>query len=943
MRGLSVTNATKYPTWAEELGDFHEFTDGELQYKPDEAKWPTQKKPRAFDQKKAIESFKEILRTEKESYPQYKLWNLTSQWQMKFNFMTDDEARFWLYALTDTDAEMDVLEKSKVVPRLEAFDPSEPIEASVAAERLQAVLYEKFGTTPPYYYYDANRWGPLALTLRQLYGVEKALTIILDSVRLEDSGSFFDWLGSSRPDERAALIKILEDKIDPTQLDGSNYSILYYAAPPLLKLAPSPLLIRKVYDTFIARGSRWWHQDIPKLVLFLEDEEILSYSKSLGFKYTSPMLRHLFVRFGIDRASDLLDFATKRPNKANASDLLTVFYKIHSRSLVPRMLELAQSAATKDQATHWLQNEGINAIDGMIELVGRQGKKRRWSIEQLRVLRDAGHGELIESLLENHKPTAQKLVRQEVLEFEQETFDDFPEDQWPEIFKTLDKDYNLDGDDAVFFDLEQAPPLLVEGGEYAVPRSVISGILGMCKIAHPVEPGKRKQPASIKTHVKQLHTLRDHIDEESGGNFVWHLFERWWAQDTPEKDSWFIWMLGYLGTSVQATLLLKRIKAHTQWFGRVKGRNAKKAIQSLRFIDTRQALTTLFLISKEMQNKRLKADAEKEIEILKEEKGWDDDQLQDRIVPDAGLDENGTYIFDYGPRAFKLYFRGAFDIEFVDEEGNHFTRIPAVRKTDDVDKVTAAKESYKVIRQQIKDLVKVQTERLENALLEGRVWLKEDWQEYILAHPLMMHFARKLIWCTCDNEGRAGDYFLPSEDHSCVNTDYEPVPLAKSHIRLCHPAELTVEERLEWSELMTDFEIVQPFDQLQRPVYTPGGDGTDVEKHVGKIFEGRWSWYVQDTTRRELGPNWSVRTINYNPAMVMRDLFGVRIVILLDNQGWVLDDPEAATPKHKKGIYFLEAHKLDPQYRLKKKDVPPAVYSEAIVALRKLAAAWGKL
>ncbi|MEC9397004.1 MAG: DUF4132 domain-containing protein [Myxococcota bacterium] len=939
-----MTNETKFPTWAEELGDFHEFADKELEYNPDEEHWPTARKQQSFDQKSAIERFKEILRTEKESYPQYKLWNLTSQWQMKFNFMTDDEARFWLYALTDTDAELDVLEKSKVIPRLEAFDPSEPIDAKVAGERLENVLYEKFGGTPPYYYYDANRWGPISLLLRQLYGVEETFTMILERVRLEDSGSFFDWFGPTKPEERARLIEIIEDKVDEAQFDGTNYSILYYAAPSLLKIAPSQKFIRKVYDTFIARGSRWWHQEIPKLVLFLEDDEILHYSTKLGFKYTPAMLRHLFIRFGIERASELLDFATKRPNKANAPELLPVFYKIHSRGMVARMLELAQSAATMDPATHWLQNEGINAIDGMIELVGRQGKKRRWAIEQLRVLSENGHNELIESLLENHKATAQKLVRQEVLDFEQETFDDLPEDQWPAIFKTLASDYALTDEDRSFFAFEQAPVMLFAGTEHAIPARVVEGLLGMCKVAHPVAAGKRKQPAAVKKLVKELLALRPHFEEERAGDWVWYLFERWWAQETPEENSWFIWLLGYLGTSAQATLLLKRIKAHTQWFGRVKGRNASKAIQSLRHIDTRQAYTTLFLISTGMQNARLRGVAQREIEALKQEKGWDDNQLQDRIVPDAGLDKNGTYIFDYGPRQFKLYFRGAFDIEFVDEEGNHFSRIPAVRKSDEVDKVTAAKESYKVIRQQILDLVKVQTERLENALLEGRVWPKADWEEYILSHPLMMHFARKLIWCTCDSEGRADAFFLPSEDQSCVGTDYEPVPLSKSHVRLCHPAELSDEARLEWSELMTDFEIVQPFDQLQRPVFRPGDEGSEVTDRVGEIFEGRWSWYVQDTTRRQLGENWSVRTINYNPAMVMRDLFGVRIVILIDNQGWVIEEEGAKTPSYKKGVYFLEAHQLDPKkYRIKDKDVPPAVYSEAIVALRKFAQAWGKL
>ena len=74
----------------------------------------------------------------------------------------------------------------------------------------------------------------------------------------------------------------------------------------------------------------------------------------------------------------------------------------------------------------------------------------------------------------------------------------------------------------------------------------------------------------------------------------------------------------------------------------------------LRAIGTDVALMQLNGIAQKLKFKALQDGAREAMEEIAREKGMTKSELEDRIVPDCGLDERGARTFDYGPRQFEF-------------------------------------------------------------------------------------------------------------------------------------------------------------------------------------------------------------------------------------------------------------------------------------------------
>jgi hypothetical protein len=99
----------------------------------------------------------------------------------------------------------------------------------------------------------------------------------------------------------------------------------------------------------------------------------------------------------------------------------------------------------------------------------------------------------------------------------------------------------------------------------------------------------------------------------------------------------------------------------------------------------------------------------------------------------------------------------------------------------------------------------------------------------------MRHLARRMIWLAQTGERRIG--FRIAEDGTFSDGADETVQVpAGAVIRLAHPIDLTSEELLSWAQILADYEILQPFPQLSRPVMTL----TEDELSTGRLrrFEG---------------------------------------------------------------------------------------------------------
>jgi len=202
-----------------------------------------------------------------------------------------------------------------------------------------------------------------------------------------------------------------------------------------------------------------------------------------------------------------------------------------------------------------------------------------------------------------------------------------------------------------------------------------------------------------------------------------------------------------------------------------------------------------------------------------ERQGLSADALQDRIVPDLGLPAGRPEVLDLGPVQLTVGLDGTLVPFLRMPDGSRRTQLPT-SKSHDADKAAAAKARWSQLRKDLKRVAGTQRARLERAMAEGRTWTAEDFDRYLVRHPLQGPVVRSLLWRV---EG--GPAFRVDVSGDWADRDDEPVP-AEGVVRLVHPAELSADELEAWGQVFADYELLQPVDQLGRDVYRPGDEAS---------------------------------------------------------------------------------------------------------------------
>jgi hypothetical protein len=85
----------------------------------------------------------------------------------------------------------------------------------------------------------------------------------------------------------------------------------------------------------------------------------------------------------------------------------------------------------------------------------------------------------------------------------------------------------------------------------------------------------------------------------------------------------------------------------------------------------------------------------------------------------------------------------------------------------------------------------------------------------------MTHLVQKLIWGSFDANGKRLSLFRVTEERDYAGAEDDAASLGKAkQIGLIHPLDMTDAERAAWGEVLGDYEIISPFPQLGRDVYT---------------------------------------------------------------------------------------------------------------------------
>ena len=521
-------------------------------------------------------------------------------------------------------------------------------------------------------------------------------------------------------------------------------------------LATAPRLVAKLITVY---ASAAWYAEEDAFARLAADHELL---------FLDP-----FLAFGESHPAEALEVL--RPYRS------------------PRVAFLAADALHRLKkkppgAAAWLRAHPEAAAVGLLPIaLGKPSKARDAAEHGLRFLAQEGQEAVVMAVAERYGAVA-KVATRAVLDFD-------PLDLYPSKIPALPE----------FVNVEVLPRLVLEESGEALPVSAMKHVLTMLQFS------KLDVPYAGIAVLKQLTTVA------SRDAFVWELFSTWNVAGAPSKEGWAFAAMGLLGGDECARRITPLIRA---WPGESQHQRAVTGLDVLALIGTDVALMHLHGIAQKLKFKGLQEKARQKIDELAEARGLTADELADRLVPDLGLDDDGSLNLDFGPRSFRVIFDESLRPLVRDGDGKRLGDLPKPRKDDDAEKSSAAVELWKALKKDVKTIALGQVLRLELAMCGRRRWTLPVFQQFLVKHPLMRHLVVRLSWGVYDGEDRVQQVFRVVEDGTFADANDDAIVLPDgARIGVSHTMEMSSEDEAKLGTIFGDYEVVQPFKQLGRETY----------------------------------------------------------------------------------------------------------------------------
>ena len=352
-----------------------------------------------------------------------------------------------------------------------------------------------------------------------------------------------------------------------------------------------------------------------------------------------------------------------------------------------------------------------------------------------------------------------------------------------------------------------ARPQLADG--HTLPLNLIDAI------------GEMLAFSPLEQRYAGLDHLRALCTPQSLGAFAWDLFQSWLTAGAPSKESWAFTALAHLGDDECARKLALLIRG---WPGEAAHARAVTGLDVLAAIGSDVALMHLNGIAQKVKFKGLQEKARSKIDQMAQARGLSAEELADRLVPDLGLDEDGTLVLDFGARRFTVGFDETLKPFARDASGAPLKDLPKPIKSDDAALAAEASERWKALKKDARTLASQQILRLELAMAQRRRWSAVEFRRFFVEHPLLRHLARRLLWARFEN-GDPVQCVRVAEDLSLADANDDLLSLPDdAQIGLVHALELAPADAAAFGQIFADYEILQPFAQLGREVYRLSDD-----------------------------------------------------------------------------------------------------------------------
>ncbi len=474
-----------------------------------------------------------------------------------------------------------------------------------------------------------------------------------------------------------------------------------------------------------------------------------------------------------------------------------------SELALPMAQRLQKKMGYKD-AVNWLANNPRHAAAGLLPLaLGKPCQNREYSRQALLLLVKLNQRETIEEI-------AQGYNQPDVLAALATLFDSDPLEEYPAKIAPLPGFYQ--------FTLWHRPRL--KSNNLPLPDDAMRHLGTMLSFPRDI------------TSYAGLAIIKETFTRESLADFGWNLYTAWTEAGAPAKENWAFTSLGILGNDDTARKLIPLIRA---WPGESQHKRAVYGLDVLASIGSDIALMLLNGIAQKIKVAALQEHASDKINMVAENRGLTMAELEDRLAPDLGLDSSGSLTLDFGPRQFTVGFDETLKPVVRDANGKVLKDLPKPNQSDEKTQATDAVNLFKQLKKDVRAIASQQIDRLEQAMCQRRRWTAEQFRLFLVEHPLVRHLTRQLLWGVYNDENALITCFRVAEDSTYSDAQDELFTLPAGNIGIPHVLEIPPESAAAFRQIYVDYELLPPFQQLERGSYHLA----DNERNVHEL--SRWN------------------------------------------------------------------------------------------------------
>lgn len=260
---------------------------------------------------------------------------------------------------------------------------------------------------------------------------------------------------------------------------------------------------------------------------------------------------------------------------------------------------------------------------------------------------------------------------------------------------------------------------------------------------------------------------------------------------------------------------------------------SKALLETLGWFDEPAAIQVLLSLANRFRTKGIQKRAAEMVQEIADRQGWTMDELADRTIPDGGFvreqDQDGNpvgdraeLVLDFGSRKFVVILGDQLEAVITRDDGKTVKALPSAAKDDDPELVKVAKKEFSSAKKTVKEVVKLQAQRLYEAVCVQRSWPADQWNQYLASHPIAGALCRRVIWAATDAAGKT-TLFRPLEDRSLTDVQDNEFKLASDAIiRVAHGSLIDDAVVKAWQDHLVDYEVPALFNQFGRQTFRIG-------------------------------------------------------------------------------------------------------------------------